>query len=67
MELSDETGINIVSDGAVHIQAGGSMELSSNTSLIELSAQTKVSIRQGTTELVVDKSGFNVKGAKVKI
>lgn len=67
MELSDEDGINIVSSGSVRIQAQGTMEVSSNDSLIELNAKNKVSIRQGTTELTVDKSGFNVKGSRVKL
>lgn len=67
MELSDENGIDIVSSGSVRIQAGAAMEISSYDSLIELNARNRVSIRQGTTELTVDKSGFNVKGSRVKL
>lgn len=67
VELSDDEGIEIVSSGAVRIQAEAAMEISSNHSQIELNARTKVSLRQGSTEMKIDKSGFNVKGSRVKL
>lgn len=67
MEMSDENGIEIVSNGSIRIQAGARMEIASQNSLIELNANKRVSIRQGTTELTVDREGFNVKGSRIKL
>jgi len=67
MEMSDEDGIEIVSDGSIRIQAGARMEIASQNSLIEINANKRISIRQGTTELTVDREGFHVKGSRIKL
>lgn len=67
MEMSDEDGIELVSEGSIRIQAGARIEIASPNSLIEMNAKKRISIRQGTTELTVDRDGFNVKGSRIKL
>lgn len=66
IELSDDSGIHIKSSGSVNIKAGGRMQISSESSGIELTASNRIRIQQGESEMLLQ-DGIQFTGAKVNI
>lgn len=66
IKLSDDEGIEIVSEGSVTVRASGSLSISSSGSSIEMSAPQKIRLRQGGTEM--DLGGdLKMQGARIKL
>lgn len=66
IQLSDEDGIEIVSEGSVMLQAKKGMSITSSSGSIELSASKKVRLRQGETEMNLS-GDLNMQGARIKL
>ncbi|XBX07638.1 hypothetical protein QMP26_05595 [Enterocloster clostridioformis] len=66
IKLSDTKGIEIVSTGSVRIRAEGLLDISSNSSSIEMNAHKKVMLKQGDTEINLA-GDLNMKGARVML
>ncbi|WP_312500785.1 contractile injection system protein, VgrG/Pvc8 family [Lacrimispora sp.] len=66
IELSDENGIEIVSEGSVTVRAGGSLNISTSSSSIEMSAPKKIRLKQGDTEMNLG-GDIEMQGAKVML
>ncbi len=66
IKLSDEEGIEIVSEGSVTVCAGGSLNITSSGSSIEMSAPKKIRLKQGDTQMTLG-GDINMQGARVKL
>nr|WP_289707071.1 contractile injection system protein, VgrG/Pvc8 family [Enterocloster clostridioformis] len=66
IEMSDDDGVQVVSDGSVTIRANESLYISSTSSSIELSSSKKVVLKQGNTEMSLG-GDFNMRGARIKL
>lgn len=66
VELSDQSGVEIVSAGSVTLSAGGMLRISSANSSIELSAPDKIKLKQGETEMNLG-GDLNLSGAQIKL
>lgn len=66
VELSDQKGVEIVSEGSVTLSAGGSLRISSTNASIELSAPNKIRLKQGETEMNLG-GDLNMSGAQIKL
>ncbi len=66
IELSDDDGIEIVSEGSVTVRAGGTLNISSSGSSIEMSATKKIRLRQGDTEMNLG-GNLSMQGARIKL
>lgn len=66
IELSDDEGIEIVSEGSVTVRAGGSLSIISSDSSIEMSAPKKIRLRQGDTEMNLG-GDLSMQGAKIRL
>lgn len=64
IELSDENGIEIISEGSVTVRAGGSLNISTSNSSIDMSASKKIRLRQGDTEMNLG-GDLEMQGAKI--
>lgn len=65
IELSDEKGLEMVSEGSISIWAGGNLKVSAGSS-IELSAPNEVTLRQGNTKMNLG-GDIVMQGAKVML
>lgn len=66
IELSDEDGVQIVSEGSVTVRAGGRLSISSANSSIEVSAPKKIQLKQGDTEINLG-GDIAIKGDQIKL
>lgn len=66
IELSDSDGVKIVSEGAVSLRVGGSLNKSSSNSSIVLSTPNKIRLKQGVTEMNLG-GDLNLSGAQIKL
>lgn len=66
IELSDSDGVKIVSEGAVSLRVGGSLNKSSSNSSIVLSTPNKIRLKQGVTEMSLG-GDLNLSGAQIKL
>ena len=66
IELSDDEGIEIVSEGSVTVRAGGSLSIISSNSSIEMSAPKKIRLKQGSTEMNLG-GDLSMQGAKIRL
>ena len=66
IELSDENGVEIVSTGTVTLSAGETVSISSRNSTIELSAASRVKLKQGETMMELG-GNLNMSGAQIKL
>jgi len=66
IELSDDEGIEIVSEGSVTVHAGGSLSITSSNSSIEISAPKKIRLKQGSTEMNLG-GDLSMQGAKIRL
>lgn len=66
IKLSDDDGIEIVSEGDVSVRAGGSLSITSSGSSIEMSAPKEIRLRQGGTEMNLG-GDLSMEGARIKL
>lgn len=66
IQLSDEDGIEMVSEGSVMIRAKKGMSISSSSGSIELNGKNKVRLQQGETEINLG-GDLNMQGARIKL
>lgn len=66
IELSDDEGVKIVSEGSVTVHAGESLNITSSTSSIELSAPKRIRLKQGNTEMNLG-GDLKMRGARIKL
>ena len=66
IELSDDDGINIVSEGSVTVRAEGNLSISSSGASVEMSAPKKIRLRQGGTEMNLG-GDLSMQGAKIRL
>jgi hypothetical protein len=66
IELSDEEGIEIISENSVTIRAGNSLSISSSDSSIELDASRRIRMKQGDTEMTLGGDIF-MQGGRIRL
>ena len=66
IELSDDNGIEIVSESSVTLKSGGSLSITSSNSSIEMSAPKKIRLKQGDTEMNLG-GDIGMQGAKIML
>ena len=66
IELSDDEGVKIISEGSVTVHAGESLNITSSTSSIELSAPKRIRLKQGNTEMNLG-GDLKMRGARIKL
>ena len=66
IELSDDEGINIVSEGSVTVRAEENLSISSSRASIEMSAPKKIRLKQGDTEMNLG-GDLSMQGAKIRL
>lgn len=66
IELSDSDGVEIVSEGAVSLRVGGSLNKSSSNSSIVSSTPNKIRLKQGVTEMNLG-GDLNLSGVQIKL
>ena len=66
IELSDDNGIEIVSESSVTVKSGGSLSITSSNSSIEMSAPKKIRLKQGDTEMNLG-GDIGMQGAKIML
>ena len=66
IKLSDEDGIEIVSESNITVRSGGTMSMASENESIELNAPKRVLLKQGDTEMRLG-GDLNLRGARVKL
>lgn len=66
IELSDEEGIKIISDKAIIIKSEDAIDISSTTAKLEVSAPEAVSLKQGSTKMLLDEK-IHFEGSRFRI
>lgn len=66
IELSDDEGIEIVSENSVTVRAGGCLSIASSNSSIEISAPKKIQLKQGDTQMNLG-GDLTMQGAKIRL
>jgi len=66
IELTDEDGIEMVSEGSITIRAGQSLNIVSDSSSIELDAPKRIRIKQAGTEMNLG-GDIQMQGARIKL
>lgn len=66
IELTDEGGIEMVSEGSVTIQAAQDLNITSLNSSIELNALKRIRVKQGNTEMNLG-GDIQMQGARIKL
>lgn len=66
IELSDQDGINIVSDKNITIQAGGSIDISSSNAEVKMVANSQISMTQGSASILM-KDHIDIYGGKINM
>ena len=66
IELSDQEGIKIVSDKAIIIRSDSSVDITSTTSTLNVTAPERVTFKQGGTEMDMQNK-LSLKGARIHL
>lgn len=66
IELTDEEGIEMVSEGSVTIRAAQNLSIVSSNSSIELNAPKRIKVKQGETEMNLS-GNIQMQGARIKL
>jgi len=66
IELTDEDGIEMVSEGSITIRACQSLNIVSDSSSIELDAPKRIRIKQAGTEMNLG-GDIQMQGARIKL
>lgn len=66
IELSDEDGIEVVSQGSVTVRTSETLSISSSNASIEMNAPGKIRLRQGDSEMNLG-GDLRMQGAKIRL
>lgn len=66
IELSDEDGIEVVSQGSVTVRTSETLSISSSNASIEMNAPDKIRLRQGDSEMNLG-GDLRMQGAKIRL
>lgn len=66
IELSDEDGIEVVSQGSVTVRTSETLSISSSNASIEIDAPGKIRLRQGNSEMNLG-GDLRMQGAKIRL